>query len=811
MQQHGSGSRRSANAPRTPGRTKRHDVRAAARPPAYDGGRTRVGRPENAGGRSSSNGGAATRKGKRPRTTARIVVGNLLKALLVFVCIGVIGVSVAGVQVCAYVVESTADDDQLLDLNNLKLPQNGYILAQDPDSGEWLEYQKLVSKDANSVWVPLDKIPQSLVDALISTEDRTYYKHHGVNWTRTARAFLNQVFGFEEISGGSTITQQLVKNLTNEKTVVDESGSMMGGYQRKVKEIFRARFLDNKYGKDLVLEAYFNTMPLSGTIVGVQAAAREYFNKDVADLTVAQSALIVGITQNPSKYNPYKNPEAAIERRDDVLTFMWQNGTISEELYQKALSAKLGLYDGPRMNEATGTEENVTSYFSDAVFEAVVNDLVAQGICASREAAVNYYYTQGLRIESTVDLRLQKKMEDVYENGYGEGGLFPDWITSETETTDKDGNKVTQAMPPQSAMATVRYDGSLAGIVGGVGEKTVSLGLNRATQSPRAVGSAMKPVAAYPLGIDNGLIHYSSRLPDTYVIPEQNWPVNYGPTLPTGGSVLVCDAIAESTNTIAAHVGEYVGVEPMYEFAAETLGITTLVNEGDPSDLSLSPMVLGALTHGITATELANAYTMYGGEDHYGAVSTLHCYQRVLDSQGNIIMEPDVVTMQAVSEETGYIMNRLLMGVLDSPIGTAHGQALTTSDSAGKTGTTNDEKDRWFVGLSPEYVTAIWWGFDSNEPMPIDHSTNPPPTVWRTIIDDVQAQREHKVNFPTQPEGVVERSFCRDTGLLAGTGCSNLGVGYYNAAKLPDTCPGHIAPAAGDSADATGAGENDDD
>ncbi len=724
---------------------------------------------------------------------------NLAKAFLVLLCVGFIALSVVAVQVTKFIVDTTADDDAMLDIEMLKLPQTGYILAQDPATGEWIEYQKL-TRESNSVWVALDKIPKQMSEAVVATEDREFYEHNGVSIKRTAYAFFNELFQFDRTFGASTIDQQLVKNITGDKAVYGEDGSMEAGYKRKTREIFRAWGLNTRYSKDMIMEAYLNTLPLSGTIVGVQAGAIEYFNKDVSELTLAECALIAGITQAPGKYNPFTNPDNALKRRDDVLYFMLESGKISQAEFDEAVAQPLGLNQG-QLEARQNQEQEVTSYFTDAVFEAVVEDLVKQGICTSREAAIDYYYTAGLRIESTVDLTLQAEMERVYALGWGEGGLFPEQVVATTEAGEE--------VHPQSAMAVVRYDGSLAGVVGGLGEKKESLGLNRATQSARPVGSTMKPLAAYALGIEYEIINYSSLVADTYVIPEQKWPVNYGPKAPTGRAVPVSDAVAESLNTIPGHVGEWVGIEEMYDFLTNTLEISTLVGEGTVNDKGLSPLVIGGMTHGITAAELAAAYTMFGGGESYGIHNTLHCYQRVTDARGNIVMEPEVTTMQAISPENAYIMNRLLSNVLRSsgPVsGTARGLALDTSDSVGKTGTTTDDKDRWFVGLSPYYVSAVWWGYDQNEVLEWSPkaSTNPPPNVWHNIIDTVQENMPEK-DFPAAPAGVVERPFCRDSGLLAGEACGNRQTGYYLESDLPPTCPGTHVDAAAQAAEAAAA------
>ncbi len=784
----------------------RNNVKAAGAKKSADG-RTRVSTPVK-NGKPPQN-----RKPARGRV-AKAVFMNLLKAAFVCLCLALIIGSIAMVQVVKYVVESTADDDVLLNLETYSMPQTGYILVKDPATNQWVEYQKLVSGSVNNIPVSLDKIPDDLKNAVIATEDRDFYNHNGFSLQRTFLAGINEFIGYRERFGASTLDQQLVKNITQEKEVTDEDGNAMAGYQRKLREIFRAVGLNNRYSKQQILEAYLNTMGLSGNIVGVQAAAKEYFYKDVSELTLPECAMIAGITQSPGAYNPYLHPEACLERRNDVLYFMQQTGYITDAQFNEAVDTPLGLYDGPREADQSAVDTGVTSYFTDAVFEAVVNDLVKQGIhnIHTREAAINYYYTGGLRIEATMDMNLQAEMERVFELGYGEGGAFPESEVATVEVETSSGAKVQKDVHPQSAMSVVRYDGSLAGVVGGIGEKKESLGLNRATQSPRSPGSTMKPVAAYPLALDYGLINYGSLVPDSYVQTNPDWPVNYGPTAPTNKLVPVYYALLNSMNTVAAKIGKMVTEEEMFNFASETLEISTLVREGDPSDMGLSPLVLGGMTNGITTAELAAAYTMYGGGgddgNTYGVHSTLHCYERVLDADGNIIMTPEVVQMQAISPETGYIMNRMLSNVLRMQGGTAYGMALETTDSVGKTGTTSDNKDRWFVGLTPNYVTACWWGYDTGEPLALaaGATTNPPTIAWKMIMDTVQANMEPK-EFPPKPEAVVEKAFCRDSGLLQGEHCTNLMTGYYNANDLPAVCDSHSGVPPEDAAAAKAAAQ----
>ncbi len=768
---------------------------SGASPSSGHDGATRVQpsakKPSSGGGGKPPQNKKSQRKGKK---TAKYVLLNLLKGFFVLCCVGVMLLSMLAVSISKYVVETTADDDLKLNLYNLKLPQNSYILAWDEDKNDWVEYQKFTGQSSNSIWVPLEGISPYLKDAVIATEDKDFEKHNGFSWYRTIMAAVNEVFHFQTQFGASTLDQQLVKNLTGDKD---------NDYRRKIREIFRAIGLNNQYPKDMILEAYLNTLPLSGTIVGVQAAATEYFYKDVADLTLSEAALIAGITKSPGTYNPFTNPDNALKRRNVVLGQMLKYDKITQAQYDEAVAQPLGLYDGPRQEDEYRPEEGVTSYFTDAVFEEVVRDLVAKGIADSREGAIKMLYTGGLRIEATVDLKLQAKMEEVYALGYGEGGLFPESVTAEVEVRDADGNVTTQTVHPQSTMAVMNYDGELVGVVGGMGEKTASLSLNRATQSPRPVGSTMKPIATYALGIDYGLIDYSRLIPDLGVQPRDpsnpkvdpetgavinDWPRNYSGD-PTGNLVPVSDAIAQSLNTVPVRIATWLGKETLYEFLRDTLEISTL---SDPEDIDYSPLVLGGMHKGITAYELAAAYTIFGGEDTYGVFNSAHCYRRVLDASGNVIMEPDITTVQAISPEAGFVMNRLLSNVLRANGGTARGMALDYMDSVAKTGTTTDDFDRWFVGLTPYYVSAVWWGYDTNIQIKWSPkaSTNPPPVVWKNIMEEVQADKP-EISFPDMPQGVSKETFCRDSGQLAGPNCTNTQTGYYISSDLPEICQLH--------------------
>ncbi len=821
-----------------------------------DDGRTRV---HPGAAPTGQNGRQRVRiKRKAPVSTFILtVIGNLLKAFFVVCCIGLMAGAVVAVQVVQYVVAETQNDDNVLDIENIKLNQTSYIMAlkeglppladgETRNDDDYEVYQELIGEE-NRVWVPLDQIPQHLIDAVVAIEDREFYNHHGVNFQRTVYALLNEFFQFQDYQfGASTIDQQLVKNITGDDDVTDEGGDAMAGYQRKLREIFRAWGLNNRYTKDMIMEAYLNTMSLSERIAGVQAGAIEYFGKDVSELTIAQCATIAGITRAPGWYSPVRHPDNALKRRDDVLYQMYQEGYINQKEYNTALDAPLGIIDQTSKSDKEDQRE-VFSYFSDTVFNDVVNDFMKQeGL--SRSEAINRLYNGGYRIYATVDTKVQSAAEDMYLNGYDEGGFwmdenrFPGYVRNMTIAEDvtrtlPDGTEQvvgTQEVLPQSACAVINYDGELVAVVGGIGPKEESLSLNRAVgtlrRDPatgqlvkdengnyivdgtvRQVGSTMKMTAAYPLGLDEGIITYSSGVMDSGVFAKDpynnsgvlDWPKNYNDTY-RNTTIPIYSAVAESTNTVAVRVGEWVGNDVMYDFLTETLQVSSLLN---PEDLAPAPLVLGSMTYGMCAYELAGCYMMYGGNETYGIFNSLHSYTKVVDSKGTIVLEPERTTVQAIKPETGYIGNRLLSNVLRArglpggATGTAIGMAVEGEmDSVAKTGTTSDDNDRWLVGLTPYYVTAVWWGYDEEHTLygrwgPGSYN-NIPVNVWKSLMETVQADLPVK-QFPPEPETIEEIYFCTSSGLRASPGCPAV-LTPVSSELVADLayCPGHAPPPA---------------
>lgn len=750
-------------------------------------------------------GSGGPRRNKKKKMTAGRVLGAIMRFIASCLCVCIILGSVAAVAVSLYVVKETQGDSDLLDLTQLELAYTTIIYSQqinDQGQPEWVEYQRLQSPEENRIWKPLNEISPYIQHAFVAVEDENFYTHPGFSFKRTVLAAINEVFRKLTGSyltgsqlGASTIEQQLIKNITGE----DES-SGIEGYARKVKEIFRAIALDNRFSKEEILEAYLNTIGLTGNTAGVEAGANQYFGKSAADVTIAEAASIAAITKNPSRFNPYTNPEEHLKRRDDIILFMQQQGYITQAEAEAAWATPLNLVE--KTTDENAAVQTDYSWFTDYLIEEVIADLVEANPLNrddwNREAANDYLHNGGLRIYATVDPEVQSVMENVWLEG-----KYWEPMPIENYDDPNDPDDTPRTITTQAAGVVINYKGELVGVAGGLGQKTENRGFNRGTGMTRQVGSTMKAVAAYPLGIDMDLINYSSVLMDDYFpIPDgkggtrTDWPSNWSGRY-SHSMTTVYEALKQSLNTVAVRVGDWVTPRTMFEFARETLGITTL---DENSDIDLAPMVLGATTTGLSPYELAGTYMMYGDG---GRMTSLHSYTSVRDYQGNEILEKDIVTTQAIGEDTAYIMNRLLHSVLFDRGGTAYGihPDANVMDSIGKTGTTNDNKDVWFVGLTPKYVMATWYGYDQNEPMDDYNSYyiyknkgsqkgHPGASAFAEVMDTIQADlSEEEIVEWEKPDSVEIGAFCTISGDIPTDGCPR-GTGYYKTGVQRGVCTG---------------------
>lgn len=790
-------------------------------------------------------------KKKKPKKR-RSIIGMILSFIGCMLCLCIMAGSVGGVLLSMYIVQVTADDAETLDLDNQKNRQTSIVYDINGN-----EYASL-SRNENRIWRELSAMPENLQNAVIAIEDKNFRTEPGINLKGTIGAALNAFTGnriWGTNRGASTLEQQLIKNLTGD----NEQDNM-----RKVREIFRALGLDNKYSKETILEAYLNTIPLTGIIHGMEAGSIEYFGKHVEDLTLSECAVLASITKNPTKYNPATNPEELIKRRNHVLYEMYTQGYITEAEFNAAKAETVTL------TEKTSTTENATrsssnSWFTDALYTQLLNQL-QEDLNYTADEAKELIFSGGLRIYSTVDPTVQAGIEKTMYNeddlipalwheepvclrdypadssswdevqydeatglpitkdGYAVYGQEAIPVYADDEgTTLKTGTSTDPDYPndtteylcvyekvrTQAAMATLDYDGNILGIGGGIGEKKYDLGFNRAT-SPHQTGSTMKPIGAYALALDYKLINYSSQILDSpyysaedkKVLKDQYigvmspfseaaqsrsdvwraWPTNYGGVGGQGNPMLVYDALQQSYNTVAVWVGDMVGVDYLYNFVHDTLECSYVSAE---NDMDLGPLVLGSHSSGLTVVQLAGAYTMF----NTGTFTTPHYYTEITDYQGNMILDNNkyINTTQAISADTAYIMNRMMWNVLHSRKGTAYGKAPDGEmDSVAKTGTTSNYKDYTFAGLTPYYVTAIWWGCD--RPTEMDtlgkagKNASPIQYAWKALMEDLQA--DLPVKEFAKGENVVEKHFDTSTGAIISSGGA---VGYYTEDNLPDS------------------------
>ena len=615
------------------------------------------------------------------------IIGTVLLILLVsgmmFAC------------VFAYYVKTCLTPNLDLSLEDFKLNESSTVWYQDA-SGEWRELANLSGKEKR-VWVDYDEIPWYMEKALVAIEDKRFYNHKGVDWYRTAGAFVEMFARMQTSYGGSTITQQLIKNLTGENEIT---------IQRKLTEIFGALELEKKYDKREIMEWYLNAVYFGEGCWGVQTAAQTYFGKDVKDLSMAECAAIVGITNLPTYYDPFYNEENNKKRQETILWEMYDQGYIDHAQYEQAKSEELAFTRTPG-EEYT---QEIMSYYTEMVIDDVINDLMKlKGI--GRDTAKTLLYNGGYQIYCCLDTGVQACIDQIY--------------------TNLDAIPYTRSdQQLQSAIVVMDpYDGRILGISGGVGEKVINFGLNRATGTYRSPGSSIKPIASYGPAVDLGLI-----TPDTLVLDENDISLRGTSWFPQNdggqnfGLVTIYSALQYSLNTVAAQIVDKLPMGPQtsYDYLTTRLGVTSLV----PADCDYAPMALGQLTNGITVREMCQAYCAFVND---GIFTYGRSYSMVSDKEGNVVIDNVPNTIQAFKPNTAYVMTYMMQNGVEHGTGTE--AALWTVPVAGKTGTSGDYKDRWFVGCTPYYVAAVWTGYDTPEIIHV--GGNPASQIWRKVMAPV--------------------------------------------------------------------------
>lgn len=678
---------------------------------------------------------------------------TLIVIILIFVITGCIVVSLLSIYFL-----NLLSGNEALDIDNYKVNYTTIIYANDKKTGEPKEIQKIF-KNENRIWIDIDKMPKYVMHALIAVEDQRYLEHKGVDWKRTAGAFLNEflhIYGKRQ--GGSTITQQLVKNITRKNEIK---------YQRKIQEILEAIYLEKNYSKEQIIEAYLNIVYFGNGANGIQAAANTYFNKDAKDLSLVEAVTIVGITQNPAKYNPFKNYEENKKRRNYILKKMFELGLIKEEkIYEEAIEQDIELIK----KEVDQDENKVQSYFVDNLIEEIIDDLVKEK-GYTRAYAENQLFSGGFKIYSTVDTSIQDHLEKKFEDD----NTFP------VHRSDKQ---------PQSAMVILDPNGKILGLVGGRGKKEAARIYNRATQAKRQPGSTMKPIAVYGPAIEYDLITFSSIFEDSPIdVDGKKWPRNYYGSY--YGNMTVDRALQISNNTIPVKICKNLTPIKSFNFLTKKLNITSLIEEKKVngkifSDINLSGMALGGVTEGVKVLELAGAYQIYANGGYF---TKPYSYTKILDNKGNLILEKDITPKSVISPETSMIMNQLLQMVISGPSGTGRAAKFGSMPLAGKTGSTSDDKDLWFVGMSPYYIGVVWYGYD--DPKQVIYGQYPTPVIWKKIMEPLHINLP-STSFPVCTE-VVKAPYCSQTGHIAGPYCPVGGEGYYKSSNKSLVCTSHVA------------------
>ena len=619
--------------------------------------------------------------------------------------------------------------------------------------GEAHELQEEAIFLEKSEWKSLYSMPDNLKNAFVAVEDKRFFEHSGVDWKRTAKAMLNYFFKFDKSGyGGSTITQQLIKNVTGENDVSPK---------RKIEEIFRAINLENKLSKNEILEAYLNVVYMSQNCYGVGAASELYFNKDVGELSLAECAALASIVQNPSKYDPYKNPENNKARRSTVLTLMLDQGYISKSEYDQAISEEIFVSADVDKNRSSG----VYSWYTETLLDQVASDM-AEKYGLNEGAARNLILKGGYKIYSLVDKDLQEYAERVYEG-------YRAYVDNQSGT-----------YPQSSCVVIDPYTSDILAIVGGTGKKQGNLLFNRATDAKRPLGSVIKPLSVYAPALEEGIINYATVYDDTPLELSDGglWPRNSPDRY--RGLVPISFAVERSINTVAVKVLRDLGADKAIEYL-NRFGIH--VKNKDKNDASLA---LGQLTSGETLLNATNAYTAFSNG---GYISEPKTYLFVEDERGDVILSKEEEKTQVISPQNAYIMTMLLKSVVDK--GTASNIQLKNKvAAAGKTGTTSNNEDKWFIGYTPFFTCGVWTGYDM--PKAMYYGENPSTVIFDQIMEYAHRDVSNYVDFD-RPFGIVESKFCFDSGSLPTNECENdprgdrTQIGYFTYNTNLSYCTTH--------------------
>lgn len=762
--------------------------------------------------------------GKRARVSfIRVLFVSLIALCIAVTCLGV--GSFRG-------VIDTAPDVDDIDIMPL-----GYATFLYDDAGN--QIRKLAAPDSNRLPVTLDQIPVDLQHAVVAIEDERFYEHNGIDVKGILRAGMKALTTGDFSEGASTITQQLLKN--NVFTNWTSESTQLERFTRKIQEQYLAVQVEKKTDKDTILENYLNTINLGAGSYGVQAAARQYFDKDIWDLNLSECATLAGITQNPTKFNPIINPDSNRKRRKEVLQHMLDQNYITQDQYDEALADDVYSRIQAAQEKNSSTENTVYTYFEDELTDQIINDLMnIKGY--TKKQATNLLYSGGLKVYTTQD----SKIQNILDEEYADPSNYPDTVQYELDyaltVTDPNGNQVNYskemlqlyfqnedpdfdllfdspedgqtyvdkykasilangskvlaervnfAPQPQSSMSVIdQHTGYVKALIGGRGEKTASLTLNRATDTTRQPGSTFKIVSTYaPALNEKGMTLATTFEDEPYEYPDGS-PVNNA-TRSYNGTTTIRTAIQNSINVVAVKCLEKVTPELGLKYL-DNFGFTTLAHgtEADKdangnvwSDANLAT-ALGGITRGVTNVELCASYAAIANNGNY--IKPIY-YTKILDHNGNVLIENTAAERSVIKESTAFLLTSAMEDVVKQGTGTAC--QLDNMPVAGKTGTTEAYNDLWFVGYTPYYTCAVWSGYDNNEKLP-DYARNFHKALWKKVMTRIHEGLPSK-EFE-KPASVEKLSVCEETGLLPRAGCPVI-TEYFDVGTMPtEYCDQHF-------------------
>lgn len=741
-----------------------------------------------------------------------------------------------------YLIASAPDID---DITVSPTKSATYICDQE---GNYL--RKLSMSSSNRDIIPLHDIPKDLQHAIVAIEDERFYSHGGIDLRGIARAFWSGITSGSFSEGASTITQQLIKN--NVFTDWTQENSFKDRFSRKVQEQYLALKLEDRISKEKILEDYLNTINLGSGCYGVQAAARRYYGKAARDLTLAECAVLAAIPQNPSRYDPIAHADENQKRQQTVLAYMQEQGYISQSEKEEALADDV--YARIQVVNETYTEETAYSYYEDALIDQVAKALQEKTGC-SADQSYQAIYSGGLRIFSAQDPVIQKICDEEFQNSgnfpegttygvdyalsvadetglvthYGSDALcayiqktqdpsfdlicassdeaqgFADAFRSHilTDTANPSqksdgvrvlGERLTLSPQPQASLVIIDQNtGFVRAIVGGRGEKAASLTLNRATETTRQPGSTFKILTAYAPALDA----FHQTLATTYKNDkyeyEDGTPVSNWDITDYSGTATIREAITRSINVIAVKcitkISPRAGFEYGQKFGISTLHESYETSGGTSSDM-IQPLALGGITQGVTNLELCAAYAAIANA---GIYEEPLFFTKVTDRHGNVLLDTtQQKTHRVIKKETAFLLTDAMKDVVSSPLGTAYGLVSAAGHSvAGKTGTTSDYRDIWFVGYTPYYTCSVWGGYDNNQTLPsgsLGHSYSK--LLWSSVMDRIHEALPEK-DFP-QPESVTAVTLCsRSHKTAVPQGCPETYQEYFSQGTQPPACTLH--------------------